>query len=105
MPLSFFANTFAGNPLNRASEVRGDESWMAEQLKNPDSLAVALWNGQPLVEDAPDGSPRIAYLQAGMAADMSPGWERLLFLGLWKQTAIFAIDIEGGANPSEGVLE
>ena len=32
MPLSAFQNTFAGNPLNRASERRGDASWLAEKL-------------------------------------------------------------------------
>ena len=105
MPLSFFANTFAGNPLNRASEVRGDADWMADRLKNPDSLAVVIWNGQPLVETAPDGAPRVAYIQAGMASELSGGGERLLFLGLWKETAVFALDLEDGADPSQGVLE
>ena len=50
MALSFYSHTFAGNPLDRASDRRADESWLARRLEDPASLAVALWNGRPLVE-------------------------------------------------------
>lgn len=110
MPLSIITNTFAGNPLNRASERRGDESWLAEKLADAESLAVALWNGKPLVEDilGEDGQPsgvQIAYLRADMAQDLAGGSEKLLFLGLWKDIAVFAVDIEGAADPAEGPLQ
>ena len=68
MPLSTIVNTFAGNPLNRASDRRVDAAWLKARLDDPDTLALALWNGKPLVEDVPgDGSSsgkeavRIAY--------------------------------------------
>ena len=110
MPLSIITNTFAGNPLNRDSERRGDEAWLAEKLADPESLAVALWNGKPLVEDilGEDGKAtgvQIAYLRADMAQDLAGGSEKLLYLGLWKDIAVFAVDIEGAADPSEGVLQ
>jgi len=105
MALSFYSHTFAGNPLDRASERRGDEAWLAEKLADPSSLAVALWNGQPLVEAGAAGTPQIAYLPASMAQEISGGRERLLFMGLWKDTAVFALDIEGGADPAEGPLQ
>jgi len=110
MPLSIITNTFAGNPLNRDSERRGDEAFIAEKLADAESLAVALWNGKPLVEDilGEDGKAtgvQIAYLRADMAQDLAGGSEKLLYLGLWKDIAVFAVDIEGAADPSEGVLQ
>ncbi len=115
MALSIITNIFAGNPLDRASERRGDEAWLAEKADDPQSLAVAIWNGKALVEDVtgPDaetGEPKatgvqIAYLRADMAKDLAGTPERLLFLGLWKDIAVFAVDLEGGADPAEGPLQ
>jgi len=81
-----------------------DEAWLAEKLAAEDSLALAIWNGKPLIEAGPDG-PRVAYLPAAMAEDLAGGRERLLFLGLWKGAAIFAVDIEGAADPAVGPLQ
>ena len=104
MPLSQIANVFTGNPLDRASERRPDSAWLDEKLEAADSLAVALWNGAPLVEKK-DDKVQLSYIPADMAQELSGGWERLLFLGLWKETAVFALDLEGGADPAEGPLQ
>jgi NAD+ diphosphatase len=104
MSASAFINTFAGNPLDRASDRRVDAAWLARRLAAPESLAVAMWNGRPLVEDAKGGGVQIAYLRAQMAGELSGGGERLLFLGLWKDVAVFALDIEGPADPADGPL-
>jgi hypothetical protein len=114
MALSIITNIFAGNPLDRASERRGDEAWLAEKADDPHSLAVAIWDGKALVEDiaspqdGEDGKAagvQIAYLRADMAKDLAGTPERLLFLGLWKDIAVFAVDLEGGADPAEGPLQ
>jgi len=108
MPLHAFTNIFAGNPLNRASERRGDADWLAGRLNDPASFAIALWNGAPMVESAPDqgegAGVQLAYFGASLARDVAPGGEALLFLGLWKDTAVFAVDFEGPADPAEGPL-
>ena len=101
MPLDAFTNTFAGNPLDRVSERRSDPAWIAEKLAAPESLAVALWNGRPLVEDAKAGGVQIAYLSARMAGELAGGHDRLLFLGLWKETAVFAVDLESDTDPAD----
>ena len=109
MPLTAFTNVFAGNPLDRASDRRSDPDWIAEQLTSPESLAIALWNGAPMIEPSPnggkDGGVQLAYFGAKLAAEVSGGEERRLFLGLWKDTAVFAVDFDGSADPSEGPLQ
>ena len=104
MALDLFLNTFAGNPLDRASDRRADSDWLEGQLESDDALAIALWNGRILVEDK-DGAPQVSYIPARLAGDIAAGAERLLFLGLWKETAVFAIDLEGQADPSAGALQ
>jgi NAD+ diphosphatase len=105
MPLSAFTNVFAGNPLDRESYRRTDADWIGARLADPASLALALWNGKPLVETAGEGGVQLAYLAAPMARDLDPTGERLLFLGLWKATAVFAIDFETAEDPADGPLE
>jgi NAD+ diphosphatase len=104
MPLTAFTNVFAGNPLDRASERRGDADWLAARLNDSESLAIALWNGAPLVEPTAQGGVQLAYFGAPLARELAGGGEHLLFLGLWKGTAIFAVDVEGPADPSQGPL-
>jgi NAD+ diphosphatase len=106
MPLSTIVNTFAGNPLDRASERRADATWIKDRLEDPDTLALAMWNGKPLVEDAPgDGNAvRIAYVSVPMVRELAASEERILFLGLWKETAVFAVDLDGSADPADGAL-
>ena len=105
MTLQAFTNTFAGNPLDRVSEHRSDPEWIATQLAAPDALGLALWNGKPLVETTKDGGTQIAYIPAGMAKELAGGPEKLLFLGLWQGVAVFAVDLDGRADPADGPLE
>lgn len=102
MPLDAFMNTFAGNPLDRASDRRPDADWIARQLASADSLAFPMWNGRPFVETRKAGGEQIAYVPTKIARELAEGLERLLFLGLWKETAIFAVDLEGEADPAAG---
>jgi NAD+ diphosphatase len=105
MALDLFLNTFAGNPLDRRSDRRVDAEWLAEQLASDQALALAIWNGRPLVEDGENGALQLSYVPARLAAEISGGEERLLFMGLWKDTAVFAIDLEGPADPADGALQ
>jgi NAD+ diphosphatase len=105
MTLQAFTNVFAGNPLDRVSERRPDTEWIARHAASDEALGVVLWNGKPLVETAKDGGVQIAYVSARMVRDMAGGPERLLFLGLWQETAVFAVDLDGPADPADGPLE
>jgi NAD+ diphosphatase len=97
MALSPISNTFTGDPLERLSEKRGDADWIAQRFADPNALAVPLLNGQILVEDAPSGGLRLAYVPLAEAAAAAPDAERRLFLGLWKSVPVWAMDLEGGA--------
>ncbi|HEY1426420.1 MAG TPA: NAD(+) diphosphatase [Caulobacteraceae bacterium] len=105
MPLDAFTNVFAGNPLDRASYQRSQPDWVAQKIADPDSLSMVLWNGKPMVENRAGGGAQVAYVRASMAEEMSDGGERLLFMGLWKETAVFALDLEGQTDPADGPLQ
>jgi NAD+ diphosphatase len=97
-------NTFAGNPLDRAADRRTDAAWLESRAAGPDSLFVALWEKKPLVEAAKDEGLQIAYLSSRVALELAPSAEDQLFLGLWKGTPVFAIEIPGEADPALGPL-
>ena len=97
-------NTFAGNPLDRAGDFRNTPEWLVEQAANPDATAMVLWDGQPLLEDHPDG-PRLVWLSLTHAREMIRDADRELFLGLWKSAPVFAVEFEGPSDPAEGPVK
>src|SRR5579875_3360905 len=105
MPLHAHLNTFAANPLDRAAERRRDGQWLEARLGAAETRLLAFWNGAPLVTDAEAGAPRLATLEPRFAAELGRGFDRLLFLGVDTDgQAVFALDLEGPADPSEGPL-
>lgn len=92
-------NTFAGNPLDRAGDLRNDPEWLEAQETNPEAQAMVLWEGRPLIEETSDG-PRLAWLSLDHARDMVR--DRDLFLGLWNEAPVFAVEFEGSIDPAEG---
>jgi NAD+ diphosphatase len=97
MPLQSFRNTFAGNPLDRASERRGDEAWIAARREG--GRILPLWNGAPLLADG-----ALAWLDWDLAEELPA--EGDLFLGLDPEGgAVFALDLDGPNDPAAGALE
>ncbi|QYF87245.1 NAD(+) diphosphatase [Brevundimonas sp. PAMC22021] len=92
-------NTFAGSPLDRAGDLRQDPAWLAEQEANPQARALVLWEGRPLLSD--DGA--LVWLSLAHARDIAP--DRDLFLGLDGEAPVFAVEIEGSADPAQGPLK
>ncbi len=91
--MAVFANTFAGNPLDRASERRTDAEWLIERAAGGASEAVVFRHGEPLL--SPDGRG-LARIQASMAAELAGGPADLLFLGLAGARAVFAVELPAG---------
>ncbi len=88
--------SFTGNPLNRASAERADETWMAAQRAA--GLFLPFWQMKPLVTDATPGArtkTTAAFLPWAAA------WEgrTTVFLGLDGAQPLFAVDM-GNAEPA-----
>jgi NAD+ diphosphatase len=105
MTLQAFTNTFAGSPLDRGGDRRRDREWIAAMLADPAAEALALWQGRVLVKPDASGATRLARLAAPLARDLVGGrLERLAFLGVEGMTPVFAVELEGAADPAEGAL-
>jgi len=98
---SFITHAFAGNPLDRASDRRSDADWLAAKLEAPGSRALVLWKGNPLLQ----GGPELVFIDGGMASKLAETGEHLLFLGLDGEDAVFALEMEGQADPALGPLQ
>lgn len=104
MAVEFFVNTFAGATLDRRSDLRLDGDWLAARRADPESRAVALWNGQPLLEERA-GALALVQLEPDLALTLAGSDENVLFLGLDGRAAVFAVDLAGEADPAAGPLE
>src|SRR5688572_19143432 len=103
MPERFAVNTYAGNPLDRASGRRTDAAWLQARLADPASQALAFWNGAPLVTTH-EGGVRLVRLPADLAVRVADTEQDLLFLGTEDERAVFAVDLAGPADPAQGPL-
>ncbi len=100
-------NTFANNPLDRASDKRTDASWIAEKRKDPTSLIVPMWDLKPLIlpEINEGDGPDAGWLRpADIDEAATTGLE--IFLGVKNGKAFFAAEIDKTAKPeAEGPLK
>jgi NAD+ diphosphatase len=103
MALSFFVNTFAGNPLDRRSDLRILPERLAELRSGPGCRAAVFWNGQPLVR-VRGGGHRLRWIEPRLAFDLVPA-DQALFLGLDGEAAVWAVELTGEADPTAGPLE
>ena len=83
-------NTFAGNPLDRASDKRINTDWLATAEASPDAKAVFLRRGDPLLEANGEDERRIADVSMTRARSITGG--EAMFLGLRDGAPVFAID-------------
>jgi NAD+ diphosphatase len=97
----FITHAFAGNPLDRAGDRRSDSDWIARQLEAPGARALALWKGQPLLKPGPE----LVFIEGAVASKLAETGEHLLFLGLNGEEPVFALEIEGEADPTLGPLK
>ena len=90
---------FGGNPLDRASERRGDREWIAKLLADPDTRILALRDLKPFTRGT--GTPALDWQPVSQWRDQIDAGATLLFLGLGDGRAHFAIDATGTSVASD----
>ncbi len=89
--------TFTGGPLDRVSNSRRDQGWLAERLADPTSRFMPMWGLRALIDL--NAGPGIAWRPA---ADMAPfleaGATRIL-LGEQDGVCHFAVDVSAIEKP------
>lgn len=87
---------FSGNVLDRASDKRADEAWLAARRHDPASRIFPLWRLQPLV----GGEPlQAAFVEPAFCERLAGG--TCVFLGLKDGRAHFALDVSASENAGE----
>jgi len=88
---------FTGNCFDRASHLRNDANWLAEQKQEPKSRFLPLHRLKALIEIG-EGS-RIDWRSAAEVQEFLDNNSTLIFLGLLDGVAHFAIDVSTIENP------
>lgn len=91
---------FTGNPLDRASERRGDHGWLAARLAAPDSRYLCLYQTRPLVAASGDA---LVWLSAEQIAGRAAAPPVLLGLD-GTGRAHFAVDLSKGPESAATAL-
>jgi NAD+ diphosphatase len=91
---------FSGNPLDRAGEKRADAAWIAEQRRDPGSLILPMWRGQPFVLAGQGGKLEAGFLRPGLCESLAAADAVSIFLGLESGHGVFALDISAAEDPA-----
>jgi NAD+ diphosphatase len=97
---------FSGNPLDRASEKRGDGAWLARMRGDARARVLPLWKLQPLLlgpENATEATA-LGFLEGALASGLGAPDAVEVFLGLDGDVAFFARDISALADPLAAAL-
>lgn len=92
------ANYYASGGIDRASQLRTDDAWLAERLADPNSRFAPVWRMHNLFEKDDEQQP--VFLQSGDAAAAAA--DEVVLLGLANGTTYFALDYSNHAEPPLG---
>src|SRR5262249_10905298 len=84
---------FGGNPLDRVSERRDDDAWIATLLDDPATRMLPLRDLKPFVRGGP--TPMLDWQPVSAWRGRIEGGAMLIFLGMGDGCAHFAIDATG----------
>jgi NAD+ diphosphatase len=85
---------FTGNPLNRRSEMRGDDAWVAQRLTA--GRVLPLWQEQVLVSG--DSLLKAVQVPTAEAFSLAAPGAACVFLGEDGEEALFALDVSAAGD-------
>lgn len=92
-------NTFSGGCLDRHSELREREDWLAEAAREPNARFVPVWQQRNLFRHGePTGAVLLESSEALVAGAAGSG--DLVYLGAFREFNCFLIDVSGAQAPS-----
>src|ERR1700722_9918154 len=93
---------FSGSPLDRASEKRSDTAWIEARRRDPSSFVIPLWRLQPFLFGAERGGGPVeaGFMKPGLCESLAAPDAPMVFLGLEKDQALFALDISAARDPA-----
>lgn len=98
-------NVFANSPLNRAGHLRADQDWLKSALADKQSLFIPVWKLMPFLIKNREGKRETGWVTGELALPLMRPGAIVIFLGLYRDSAHFAIDISSHTDPtSEGAL-
>jgi NAD+ diphosphatase len=93
-------NIYPGAPLDRGAERRADAAFIAAALASPEAMVAPVWRSQNLFRDQ---RARFFSTQHALSWESDP--QRWLFLGLWDERPVFALDLGHHETPKSLIPE
>jgi NAD+ diphosphatase len=90
-------NVFAGPYLDRRSDLRDQQDWLARAGRDPAARFVPVWQSRNLFLRGE--VPGAVLLAADHVVVQAAAAENLVFLGLYREQACFLLELEGDAPP------
>jgi NAD+ diphosphatase len=91
--------TFAGNPLDRVSQRRGDADWLRSLLDEPATRLLPLHELKPLIRDG--SAAQLEWQPVDLWRPLIEDGATLILLGILDGRAHFALDVSAQAVPPE----
>ncbi|MFC0387301.1 NAD(+) diphosphatase [Muricoccus vinaceus] len=92
-------NAYTGSPLDRVSDRRDDEAFVAAALADPSSLITPVWRAKSLLRGVESGAPEAVLLTREAAGAVMMAGGPWALLGLRDGTPVFAVDCSAAEDP------
>jgi NAD+ diphosphatase len=94
-------NYFSTYFIDRVSDKRQDDGWLAAQMRDGTTQFIPVWNLRNLVRNGTVPEP--VFLSLAEVRNLMPTAESTILLGVQGDTTYFAIDLSQGDSPPSGL--